>query len=260
MQLEDVTDCGTVHFLAHVCAVVILSRGTLDNLPFLHSFPFNRYLMRLLNLLRISLAFLPFVSSSDSQLSFNVTPSTASSTLVDALSDDPDYTLLLTLLQKARLIPTLNRLDGSTLFAPTNNAIEHHSLWSDILKDDEALRDNIQEKLRQELLYHLLNYSIDALPDEHNLQVHETLHYPRKPVDPPSREPPPGPPWMPIPGGSLDGKPQRVRVASVSGEIRVGTNAFAQGGVKVVKGRVDVGNGLLFGVGDVLNVPPSLGA
>lgn len=214
--------------------------------------------MRLLSTLQLLIPFLPYVAPTD-QHSFNANPSTQSTTLVDALSADSDYTSLLKLLQATRLVPTLNKLNGSTLFAPTNDAIEHRSLWSQALTEPEALRDNVKEQLRQELLYHLINYSIDALPDEHNLQVLKTLHYPRKPVDPPSREPPPGPPWMPVPGGTLGGEPQRVRIASVSGEIRAGTNAFAQGGAKVVKGRVDVDNGLLFGIGDVLDVPSNLG-
>lgn len=207
------------------------------------------------------LLLLPFVSSSPSQLSFNATPSTQSTTLIDALGADPDYTSLLKLLQRARLVPTINKLNRSTLFAPTNDAIERRSLWADALSEtyNSSTRDNIHEKLRQELFYHLLNYTVDALPDEHNLQAHKTLLYPRKQVDPPSREPPPSPPWMPVPGGTLGGEPQRLRLASVSGDVYVGTNAFGQGGAKVVKGQIDAGNGMLFGIGDVLDVPTDLG-
>ena len=62
---------------------------------------------------------------------------------MDALNEDPDYTSLLNLLQKARLIPTLNRLNGSTLFAPTNDAIKRHSFWTSIHQD---LNDNAHEK------------------------------------------------------------------------------------------------------------------
>ena len=199
-----------------------------------------------------------FVSCSPSQLPLNALPTQKSTTLIDALNADPDYTSLLTLLQRARLIPIINKLNESTLFAPTNDAIERHSLWSAALNDSLlANRDNVQERLRQELFYHLLNYSISALPDEHNLQVHKTLHYPRKNVDPPTREPPPN---MPIPGGTLGGEPQRIRVASIGGDVKIGTNAFAQGGAKVVKGQVDGGNGVLFGIGDVLDVPADLGS
>src|SRR5271170_8123863 len=105
--------------------------------------------------LRAFLFFLvPFVSSRSVQ--FNI----SSTTLVDALSADPDFTSLLRLLQRARLIPTLNRLNGSTLFAPTNDAIKRHtssnSLWNTALQDDQlSLNDNVHEQLRQELLYHL---------------------------------------------------------------------------------------------------------
>ncbi|KAG8963433.1 hypothetical protein FRC05_004736 [Tulasnella sp. 425] len=53
-------------------------------------------------------------------------PSTTSTTTIDGLSTDPDYTLLLRLIQRAKLVPTPNKLNGSTLFASTNDAIERH--------------------------------------------------------------------------------------------------------------------------------------
>ncbi|KDQ63426.1 hypothetical protein JAAARDRAFT_120944 [Jaapia argillacea MUCL 33604] len=217
--------------------------------------------MRLPGLVPISiLAALPFVSASQTLLE---SPTVLSTTLVTALSNDPDYTLLLRLLQRARLIPTLNRLNGSTLFAPTNDAIERHrssnSLWHAALMDDAApLQDNIQEKLRQELFYHLLNYTLPSLPTASDPEVHLTLHFPRKPLDPPTHEPPPSPPWMPVPGGTLGGKPQRIRIASRDGGAYIGVDGFGVGGAKVVKGQVDAGNGLLLGIGDVLQVPPDL--
>lgn len=108
-------------------------------------------------------------------------PSVSSITLVNALSADPDYNSLLRLLQRAPLIPTLNKLNDSTLFAPTNDAIKHRSstnpFWHDALHA-EPLNDNIQYKLRQELLYHLLNSSITALPTQPETQAHKTLHFP----------------------------------------------------------------------------------
>ena len=118
--------------------------------------------MRLWGALPLSLlAFLPLAHSAQVVLQ----PGNAtvlSTNLVDALSADPDYTSLLRLLQQAKLIPTLNKLNGSTFFAPTNDAIKRHSaqnaLWQAALQDDPLdLKDNIQEKLRQELFYHLLN-------------------------------------------------------------------------------------------------------
>lgn len=190
-------------------------------------------------------------------------PTTQSTTLVDALSNDTDYTLLLRLLQRAKLIPTLNKLNGSTLFAPTNDAIERRAssdaLWQAALDDEsDSLRDNRQEKLRQELFYHLLNYSVLALPTDSDPEVHKTLLFPRKAGDPPTHEPPPSPPWMPVPGGTLGGEPQRLRVASHDGGVRVGVNAFGRGGAEIVKGKVEAGNGVLLGIGDVLQVPPDL--
>lgn len=202
-------------------------------------------------------------------------PSIASTNLIDALSADPDYTSLIRLLQRARLIPTLNRLNGSTFFAPTNDAIERHrsgsALWHTALDEGvESLKDNIQEQLRQELFYHLLNYTIPAPskpdPDPEDglvaeeIQIHKTLHFPRTLVEPPSDDPAPAPPWLPIPGGALGGEPQRVRLASRGEEgAWVGVDAFGLGGVEIIKGRVNVSNGVLLGVDNVLPVPPDLG-
>ncbi|KAJ7099615.1 hypothetical protein C8R43DRAFT_1092346 [Mycena crocata] len=182
-----------------------------------------------------------------------------STTLVDALSADPDYTSLLRLLQRARLIPTLNRLNGSTLFAPTNDAIKRHDLWSAVVDDNFIVSDNIQEQLRQQLFYHLLNYTLPAVPEPpHPPQVLQTLHFPRSPLEPPSKEPPPLPPWMPVPGGSLGSEPQRLRVAARDQGAWVGVDAFGKGGVEIVKGKVDAGNGLLLGIDGVLVPPPDL--
>ncbi|KAJ7042394.1 hypothetical protein C8F04DRAFT_1075757 [Mycena alexandri] len=51
----------------------------------------------------------------------------------------PDYESLLRLLQRARLIPTLNRLNGSAFFAPTNDAIHRHDLWNAVVSDDNFI-------------------------------------------------------------------------------------------------------------------------
>jgi len=193
----------------------------------------------------------PFVSSRSVQFDIS------STTLVDALSADPDYTSLLRLLQRAKLIPTLNKLNGSTLFAPTNDAIKHHSSsnsdWS--AEGLYHVDDNVQERLRQELFYHLLNYSLPEPPQELDLQVLKTLHFPT-PLDPPPSEPPP---WIPVPGGTLGGEPQRLRIVSQGPDARVGVDAFGTGGAKIVKGRLDAGNGVLLGISAVLSVPPDLG-
>lgn len=221
--------------------------------------------MRLLGLLSV---LAPLVASTQIPI-HPTTPSASSTTLLDALSADPDYTRLIRLLQRSRLIPTLARLNGTTLFAPTNDAIEHHaaynSLWgAGLYEDDDNLepRDNIQEKLRQELLYHMLNGTLPPFsqPEDLTVQVHETFHYPRKPIDPPTGDPPPSPPWIPEPGGTLGGRPQRLRLSSRGQNVWVGVDAFGKGGVKMTKGRLDVANGVLIGIGGVLEPPPSLGA
>lgn len=184
--------------------------------------------------------------------------STTSTTLVDALSSDTDYTSLLRLLQRARLIPTLNKLNGSTLFAPTNDAIKRHVAWHSALTDD--IKDNIHEQLRQDLFYHLLNYSIPGLPTQPETQIHKTLLFPREPIsDEPTHEPPPSPPWLPEPRGMLGEEPQRVRVASREADAWVGVDAFGNGGAEIVKGQVNVKNGVLLGISDVLSVPQGLG-
>ncbi|KAJ6604502.1 carnitine/acyl carnitine carrier [Mycena vulgaris] len=182
-----------------------------------------------------------------------------STTLVDALSADPDYTSLIRLLQRARLIPTLNRLNGSTFFAPTNDAIHRHGLWNAAAHDESfVVSDNIEEQLRQQLFYHLLNYSLDPMPEAPNLQVLKTLHFPRTPLEPPSRDPPPSPPWMPLPGGSLGSDPQRLRLAARGQGAWIDVDAFGKGGVEIVKGEIDAGNGVLLGIDGVLTPPPDL--
>ena len=189
------------------------------------------------------------------------TSSPTSVTLVDALNVDPDYSSLLRLLQKARLIPTLNKLNGSTLFAPTNEAIERQSannlLWRNTLDSpDSQVPDNIQEQLRQQLFYHLLNESLAGTPTDDNIQVLKTLLYPSKPHEAPSHEPPP---WMPIPTGALGREPQRLRIAAHDQSAYVGSDAFGKGGAKIVKGAQNADNGILFGISEVLGPPPDLG-
>lgn len=220
--------------------------------------------MRLWGLPIAILAFLPF-GSTTTQVSWGLQPTVTSVTLVDALSADPDYTLLIGLLQRAKLIPTLNRLNATTLFAPTNDAIERHkstnSLWRSVLEDEHvALTDNVQDQLRQELFYHLLNYTISEIPEKP--QVLKTLHYPRAPPKSPTRKPPPSPPWMPVPGGSLGGEPQRLRAVTRDETSWVGVDAFGKGGSKIVKPRVEdpKGHYVLLGIADVLQVPLDLGS
>jgi len=214
--------------------------------------------MLLFHLIPLSLlALIPYsLAIPSSQSTFHSSEHTLSFTLVDKLSEDPDYTTLLRLLQRARLIPTLNRLNGSTFFAPTNDAIHHHASLSLL---SSLTGDNVNEQLRQELFYHLLNFTV-VLPKDDNILVTKTLHFPHDYTEPPSRDPPPSPPWLPIPGGSLGGEPQRLRVAARNGQIHVGVDSFGKGGAQVIKDPIDAGNGLLIGIDSILSVPPSLGA
>ena len=212
--------------------------------------------------------YLPLLASAPlahaAQIPFQQGSNSLSSNIIDKLSQDPDYTCLLKLLQRAKLIPTLNKLNGSTLFAPTNDAIKKRAavdtFWQSALADeDKDLHDNIQEKLRQELFYHLLNYTLsDDMPKE-GVETLETLHYPRTPVEPPSNEPPPYPPWMPIPGGTLGGKPQRLRRAVREEAEWIGVDAFGQNGARVVD-RTPASNGVVVKMNQVLTVPPDLGS
>ncbi|KAK4055601.1 hypothetical protein OIV83_000147 [Microbotryomycetes sp. JL201] len=118
--------------------------------------------------------------------------------LVDLLSASTNHTLLLSAFQRARLIPTLNRLNGSTLWAPTNDAIEREArnerasatlephVWSFIAETGADLSkdppDNLQLALRDTLLYHVINYTLFEAPpttkssssDAHSFQ-HERL-------------------------------------------------------------------------------------
>lgn len=220
--------------------------------------------MRLSSLLLVPLPFVPSVAPSHRQVVINTPPTTTSVTLVDKLSNDSDYTSLIRLLQRAKLIPTLNRLNGSTFFAPTNDAIARHAasnaLWNIALVPDssEPLRDNVNEQLRDQLFYHLLNYTV-SLPNDSDILVEHTLHFPHELTEPPTDEPPPLPPWLPVPGGSLGGESQRLRLTSREGEHYVGVDAFGNNGAKLVKGVVDAGNGLLVGIDNVLHTPSHLG-
>jgi solute carrier family 25 carnitine/acylcarnitine transporter 20/29 len=209
------------------------------------------------------LTFLPAAFGSQVPLSpLQPLPVVQSTTLIDALSADGNYTRLLSLLQHSRLVPTLNRLNGSTFFAPTNDAIQQHELWSAASASDDSyanLADNIQEKLRQQLFYHLLNHSITSLPIKQHPKVLKTLHFPHIPVEPPSKNPPPNPPWLPIPGGSLGGEPQRLRWAARDNATWVGTDYAGNSGIQLVRPKVDTGNGVLLGIGGVLEPPKDLG-
>ncbi len=64
---------------------------------------------------------------------------------------------------------------------------------------------------------------------------------------------------MPIPSGTLGHEPQRLRTVVRDQKGHIGVDAFGKGGAEIVKDMVDAGNGVLFGIGDVLEPPPTLG-
>ncbi|KAG9028453.1 hypothetical protein FRB95_006485 [Tulasnella sp. JGI-2019a] len=217
----------------------------------------------------LSLVFSPsssFAAPSRSSSPSSSTTTTTSTTIIDALSSDPDYVLLLRLIQRAKLVPTLNTLNGTTLLAPTNDAIEWYrnhtssSFWSDALEDEDIeLKDNVQQALRQHLFYHLLNYTLDAIPE--GVTVQETLHYPALSTEPPTKQPPPNEPWLPVPGGLLGGEPQRLRTLLRKGDEKpplFGVDHRGKSGAKQVKDTAKAANGIIYGLDRVLELPPSL--
>lgn len=221
--------------------------------------------MRLCNCIPLSLLALS-LSTTASQVSWQPHPTVQSGdTLSEVLNKDHDYTLLIALLQRARLIPTLNRLNGSTFFAPTNDAVKRHAdkspLWQSLLSETHSLvPDNVQEQLRQQLFYHLLNYSfpIPKPPEDSSTHTLDTLHFPHLPADSPPHKSPASP-WFPIPHGLLGDKPQRLRLVSRDGSTRVGVDASGNGGAEVVKERTEATNGIIYGIAEVLEPPSDLG-
>lgn len=146
--------------------------------------------MTTLLVLGLSAAFVAPLSASAAQIPIHATPSAvathsskpagtvdpASTTLVDLLSADGDLSLFIRLLQRARLIPTLNKLQNATLFAPTNDAVSAETWMLDLLpdldeqaigidhdwtsqQDDPDPPDNLNYRLRERLFYHMLNYT-----------------------------------------------------------------------------------------------------
>ncbi|CAO1631233.1 unnamed protein product [Sympodiomycopsis kandeliae] len=199
-------------------------------------------------------------------------------TPLDVLIASPHHRILTRLLQRTRLIPTLLRLiefdDGSglTIVAPTDDALHAQAssedggsgkgIWSRSIKllqdSDRTLTwgldskdiaapqaDNIQEEVRQQLLHHILNFTLpyatitnltgDKTIDIPDLvtssrshrplpltipHMHSTLHFPsrrilREPSRPgPIPQPPQGPthPGDEGDGGLLGGEGQKVRM------------------------------------------------
>ncbi|GAA5947230.1 hypothetical protein JCM3775_007602 [Rhodotorula graminis] len=125
-------------------------------------------------------------------------PPPDTSRLVDLLARSDEHQLLLGAFQRARLIPTLNRLNGPTLWAPNDRAIQRArdderrrgllddgggdsvevggqpGVWTAVVEwaehGDDAFggnsteHDNLQLALRDTLLYHLVNRTLVPPP------------------------------------------------------------------------------------------------
>lgn len=225
-------------------------------------------------------------------------PQPQSLTLIDLLSQSTKHTLLLKAIQRARLVPTINKLNSSTLFAPTDDAIRANQRDSGLgLLDDYAFgvlvgRDNQQLQLRDTILYHLLNYTLfpapipEPEPEPHppsndssssfhpsplplNLPtLHETLLFPRLSVSPPLPLPSlPGDddPDSNPPNGLLKDEGQKVRVIRKEAKngkktIWVGGDWKGNGGVEAVSGSIEyAANGVMISLEGVLERPVDLG-
>lgn len=173
-------------------------------------------------------------------------------TTIDILSSSPNHSTFLRLLQRTKLIPTLNLIQASSIFAPTDEA---WSSWGEaqgfalhsFLSDDPQLdvADNVLFGLRQHLLYHVLNYTLHDASSYANdstqsyVTTETTLLFPNRPIMPPSpHKPPTGSPWLPQGGdGDLGGKGQQIRLRYVDAEPnKIGCDALGNGGSEVWNG------------------------
>jgi solute carrier family 25 carnitine/acylcarnitine transporter 20/29 len=196
----------------------------------------------------------------------------SSVTVIDILSSSAEHTILLHLLQRCKLVPTLNLMQGITLFAPTDDAWQawanqrtatderHHDaeiLLSQIItsypsSEPDDLADNILFETHQLLLYHMLNYTLPVAKHSltagtpkqqdrwiaRNVSTETTLLFPSRTHHPPSNMPPPHPPWSPLGGtGTLGGKGQKLRLNydfdESCGPNLVQVNAVGNGGIEV---------------------------
>ncbi|WFD20029.1 hypothetical protein MCAP1_002273 [Malassezia caprae] len=189
--------------------------------------------------------------------------------LIDVLNYHPELSTFTHLLQRTRLLPTLNRIQeldeedaGLTIFAPTNEAFG--ALFSEDVGG--TLPDNVQAVLRQRLLYHVLNYTLP--PVGPTLELYETLHLPSRkrlfePTRPgripqkPQRPPEPG---AEDHGGLLGNHGQHMRIQrNEAGQVmRVGVNARGQGGAQCISRDARSRQGILYVIDRVLDVPPPL--
>lgn len=189
-----------------------------------------------------------------------------SENLIDVLSYHPELSTFTHLLQRTRLLPTLNRLQeldeeqtGITIFAPTNEAFEAIFMGS----ENHTLPDNVQAVLRQRLLYHVLNYTLPL--EDQALQLYETLHLPsRKRLYEPTRPGPipqkpqrPPEPGAEDHGGLLGNHGQYVRIQrDITGRVtHVGVDSRGQGGARCLDVDTRSSFGTLYIIDRVLDVP-----
>lgn len=259
--------------------------------------------------------------------------------VVDVLSRSPNHTILVRLLQRTRLIPTLINLQefgdgrGLTILAPTDDAIlrkkaadeqrrldvvsahgvqalspeyvEHTTEplgrweWAVQMAEETAgsadglpegqdailpiwteegtQLGNVNAVLRQQLLYHMLNYTLQynitaeqglAAADEAqtagkpvlfetlHLPSHHFLHEPSRPGPVPQKPPHPGAEDR---GGLLGGEGQKVRFCTrADRQVWIGTDAKCEGGVQAVDVDRSSKKGLIVSIDGILDLPPSL--
>jgi solute carrier family 25 carnitine/acylcarnitine transporter 20/29 len=174
-------------------------------------------------------------------------------TTIDILSSSPNHSTFLHLLQRTKLIPTLNLVQGSSIFAPTDEA---WSAWGEAqdasmqlalsLQSDLDVADNVLFGLRQHLLYHVLNYTLhddsaaaETVSTAPHITTETTLLYPGRSIMSPSpHRPPTGPPWMPQGGdGDLGGSGQQLRICYAGGQpTAIGCSVDGQSGSAVWDG------------------------
>lgn len=170
-------------------------------------------------------------------------------TTIDILSSSANHSIFLHLLQRTKLVPTLNMIQGSSVFAPTDDAwrdwgeAQAEGVRALVMQDGEeaeaGVTDNILFGLRQHLLYHILNYTLPDGSNGSRVTTETTLLFPNRPIMPPSpHKPPTGSPWLPQGGdGDLGGTGQQLRVRYIEGlPSGVGCDADGDGGAEVWDG------------------------
>ncbi|UZJ55029.1 hypothetical protein CBS101457_004349 [Exobasidium rhododendri] len=150
-------------------------------------------------------------------------------------------------------------------------------LWT----DQDSHLDNVNAVLRQQILYHMINYTLPynfttgglintrsapSLPSPGEAIMLTTLHRPsRSTLDTPTRPGPiPHPPTSPPHpgaedgGGLLAGEGQKVRIAMTEeGSVKIGTNSKGLGGITVVNANYSSNSGVILSVDGILDLPPS---